>query len=92
MDLPVPTELALSIARRESEFNHTVGSPVGALGLMQLMPDTDRDRLATAIVDGIAAGKRHVLRPRRAFGLAKLVEYPRRAVEQVLAGVPARNG
>ena len=42
-DLPVAPELALSIARRESEFNFTVGSPVGALGLMQLMPDTARE-------------------------------------------------
>ena len=41
--LPVAPELALSIARRESEFNFTVGSPVGALGLMQLMPDTARE-------------------------------------------------
>jgi soluble lytic murein transglycosylase len=40
LDLPVAPELALAIARRESEFNFTVGSPVGALGLMQLMPDT----------------------------------------------------
>ncbi len=40
MDLPVPAELSLSIARRESEFNAGVGSPVGALGLMQLMPAT----------------------------------------------------
>ena len=42
-DLPVAPELALAIARRESEFNFTVGSPVGALGLMQLMPDTARE-------------------------------------------------
>lgn len=41
--LPVAPELALAIARRESEFNYTVGSPVGALGLMQLMPDTARE-------------------------------------------------
>ncbi len=40
MDLPVSPELALSVARRESEFNATVGSPVGALGLMQVMPGT----------------------------------------------------
>ncbi len=40
MDLPVEPALALSIARRESEFNHVIGSPVGALGLMQLMPAT----------------------------------------------------
>ena len=43
MDLPVSDALALSIARRESEFNHTVGSPVGALGLMQLMPGTAQE-------------------------------------------------
>ncbi len=42
-DLPVAPELALSIARRESEFNHTIGSPVGALGLMQLMPATAQE-------------------------------------------------
>ncbi|WP_205961413.1 lytic transglycosylase domain-containing protein [Paracoccus endophyticus] len=41
-DLRLPPELVLSIARRESEFNHTVGSPAGALGLMQVMPDTAR--------------------------------------------------
>ena len=41
--LPVAPELALSIARRESEFNFGVGSPVGALGLMQLMPETARE-------------------------------------------------
>lgn len=40
MDLPAPPALSLSIARRESEFNAGVGSPVGALGLMQLMPAT----------------------------------------------------
>ena len=38
--LRVEPALALAIARRESEFNAGVGSPVGALGLMQLMPAT----------------------------------------------------
>ena len=38
--LPVAPELALAIARRESEFNATVQSPAGALGLMQVMPGT----------------------------------------------------
>ena len=39
-DLPVAPELALAIARRESEFNPVVESGVGAKGLMQLMPKT----------------------------------------------------
>jgi soluble lytic murein transglycosylase len=43
MDMPIPMELALAIARRESEFNHAVVSGAGAQGLMQLMPGTARD-------------------------------------------------
>ncbi|MDT8326154.1 MAG: lytic transglycosylase domain-containing protein [Roseovarius sp.] len=43
MSLPVPKELALAIARRESEFNHLVVSGAGARGLMQVMPGTARD-------------------------------------------------
>ena len=41
--LPIPQELALSIARRESEFDPGVTSPAGAMGLMQVMPGTARD-------------------------------------------------
>lgn len=40
IDMPVPEELALAIARRESEFDPVVASGVGARGLMQLMPAT----------------------------------------------------
>jgi soluble lytic murein transglycosylase len=40
---PVPTEMVLAIARRESEFDPGVVSPVGALGLMQVMPATARE-------------------------------------------------
>ena len=42
-DLPIDPALALSIARRESEFHPGVASHVGAQGLMQLMPGTARD-------------------------------------------------
>lgn len=38
--LPVPRALALSIARRESEFDPQVISHAGARGLMQIMPGT----------------------------------------------------
>lgn len=41
-ELPVSRALALSIARRESEFNPKATSGAGALGLMQLMPETAR--------------------------------------------------
>lgn len=40
--LGVPQDLALAIARRESEFDPKVVSPAGARGLMQLMPGTAR--------------------------------------------------
>lgn len=43
MDLPVDMELALAIARRESEFDFGVKSGAGAEGLMQLMPGTAKD-------------------------------------------------
>ncbi|MEO0381580.1 MAG: lytic transglycosylase domain-containing protein, partial [Pseudomonadota bacterium] len=39
---PVPRELALAIARRESEFDPVVTSGAGAQGLMQVMPATAR--------------------------------------------------
>lgn len=39
-DLPVSRALALSISRRESEFDTRARSPAGAQGLMQLMPGT----------------------------------------------------
>lgn len=43
ISLPVRTELVLSIARRESEFNPVARSGAGALGLMQVMPQTGRE-------------------------------------------------
>ncbi|MEM6729269.1 MAG: lytic transglycosylase domain-containing protein [Pseudomonadota bacterium] len=39
----IAPELALAIARRESEFDPRVSSGVGARGLMQLMPPTARE-------------------------------------------------
>jgi soluble lytic murein transglycosylase len=45
-DWPVDPALALSIARRESEFDPGVVSHAGAMGLMQVMPGTGRDTAA----------------------------------------------
>lgn len=42
-DFPVPKEMVLAIARRESEFDPAVVSHAGARGLMQLMPGTARE-------------------------------------------------
>ncbi|HHB80931.1 MAG TPA: lytic transglycosylase domain-containing protein, partial [Aliiroseovarius sp.] len=60
VDLPtragVPPEYALAIMRRESEFNPTVRSSVGATGLMQLMPATARD-MARKLGIGYDQGK-----------------------------------
>lgn len=49
-DGPVDPALLLAIARQESEFNPLAVSPSGALGMMQLLPDTARH---TAINAGI---------------------------------------
>jgi soluble lytic murein transglycosylase len=54
--LPVSRALALSIARRESEFNPVVGSSAGARGLMQLMPAT-AERMARETGQDYALGR-----------------------------------
>lgn len=51
MSLPVPMEMALAIARRESEFDASVASGAGALGLMQVMPAT-----AQEVAEGLDIG------------------------------------
>lgn len=56
LDLGVPGELALAIARRESEFDPAVVSPAGARGLMQVMPGTAKLMAARLSLD-YEAGK-----------------------------------
>lgn len=50
-DPRVPLELALSIARRESEFDPGVMSGVGARGLMQVMPATAQEVAGKLAID-----------------------------------------
>ncbi len=42
-NFPIPRELVLAVTRQESEFDPAVRSRVGALGIMQLMPETARE-------------------------------------------------
>lgn len=51
VDLPIPRALALSIARRESEFDPVVESGAGAIGLMQVMPATGQDSAGDLGID-----------------------------------------
>lgn len=50
-EYPVPKELVLAIARRESEFDPTVISGAGARGFMQLMPGTAKEVAASLSLD-----------------------------------------
>lgn len=84
-DLGVPEELALSIARRESEFDHTVISHAGARGLMQLMPGTaqlmatatglpyDQARLTTDPTYNLQLGGAYLAKLRAEFGTSPVL-------------------
>ncbi len=73
-DLPIPNELAISIARQETEFRDSATSPKGAIGVMQIKPSTARE-VADRI--GITGDIKKVLRNREAnvlLGSAYLLE------------------
>ncbi len=59
--LRVPPELALAITRRESEFDPSVVSPAGAMGLMQVMPGTAKE--VSAVLNQSFSPKRLVDEP-----------------------------
>ena len=83
--LAVPTELALAITRRESEFNPAATSAVGARGLMQLMPGTaklvapklglayDIGRLTSDPDYNVALGSAYLGQLRAEFGSSPLL-------------------
>jgi len=59
----VPAELVASVARAESGYRSTAGSPAGAQGLMQLMPATARGLGVTDITDpwqNLAGGTKYL--------------------------------
>jgi hypothetical protein len=58
----VPIALALAVTDRESKFDVNARSPKGAIGLMQLMPDTARryGKDPTDIVQNVQAGVAHL--------------------------------
>jgi soluble lytic murein transglycosylase len=74
----VPRALELAIARRESEFDPSVVSHAGAMGLMQLMPGTARDMAAEV---GVAYDKAR---------LTTDMEYNTRLGSEYLAGLIER--
>ncbi|MEM6938499.1 MAG: lytic transglycosylase domain-containing protein [Pseudomonadota bacterium] len=63
MDLPMAPEVNLAIARRESEFDPSVQSGVGARGLMQIMPGTGRDVAADLGVSALHSTARLIADP-----------------------------
>ena len=61
------------------------------LRTIQLLPDTDADVLAAAVVAGVRRGRSTVYLPRRAMPFVGLVEAPRKIVHLALAGLPRRQ-
>jgi short-subunit dehydrogenase len=57
---------------------------------IQLVPDTDADVLAAAVVQGVERGRRNVYLPRRAMPFVGAVEAPRRIVNLALVGLKRR--
>ena len=54
---------------------------------LRLLCDTSADKVAEAVVEAVAKGRRHVRYPRRALPFPMLTEAPRRIAEVLLTGV-----
>lgn len=65
----VAPNLALAVARRESNFNQAAVSPAGAVGIMQLMPATARELGVDPydLTQNIAGGVRYLAQLLRAY-------------------------
>jgi short-subunit dehydrogenase len=81
----VPTELLA-----EGEAYAPFHQSFERLRRIQLVPDTDPEVLAAAVVRGVERGTRTVYLPRRALPFVALVEAPRKVVALALTGVRRR--
>ena len=81
----VPTDM-LALGEQYAPFHESFER----LRRIQLVPDTDPDVLAAAVVRGVERGKRLVFLPRRAAPFVAFVEAPRRLVHLALTGVKRR--
>lgn len=81
----VPTDL-LAVGETYPPFRNAFAR----LRQIQLVPYTDADVLAAAVVQGVERGKRTVYLPRRALPFVAVVEAPRRVVQLALTGVKRR--
>lgn len=66
--------MALSVARQESEFKYDAKSPVGAIGVFQLMPETARDLEIDpqSVDENIKGGIKYLKMMKRQFGSDQL--------------------
>lgn len=88
---PLPSEVVMSIARRESELRVDATSPAGALGLMQLMPGTAREVSRSLGIDYSKAKLTEDWRYNAALGTEYLAEMLRRYDGSYLLAFVAYN-
>lgn len=68
--LNVPVDIALAVARTESNFSQAAISPKGAIGVMQLMPATAKDLNVNPydLMQNIEGGIRYLAKMFQMFG------------------------
>jgi len=82
---PIPTEMLDRV-----ESCEPARASFRRLYRLHLLVDVDREVVARTVVEAVASGRRHVRHPKRALAFPLLTEAPRRVVELLLTGVPAR--
>jgi short-subunit dehydrogenase len=82
---PVPTDMIDGFDR----YPPTVKS-FRRFARIQLLADVPKEKVAADVVEAVERKRRHVRHPKRALVFPLSVEWPRRAVEILLTGVPHR--